>query len=260
MGIFRICLCEDISCHSLESEIEVVDIENVESGCSRECNGKVEVAPGEAMGHTAREFRETVSCHAFVFLGAFGDRDYIVVVVVYEPVPCLVHTGISPSVVVSDALSFLNSLEISRVVRVGHRADIIVFLSLINVVGETYEAVVIGGSDEGETPAEIILPYGVNVDIKLESAVAEGSYIGEYLREKMWWNRDVIIAQQIGLPADEVVERTADAMVEHREVNTDVLVVSLFPAKFCVHVFGRSPYVEACSVVLVISECAVGRE
>ena len=158
------------------------------------------------MGHAAREFRQAVSCHAFVFLGTFSDRDNVVVVVVYEPVSGLVHSGISPGVVVSDALSLLDSLEISRVVRIGHRADIVVFLSLINVVGETYEAVVIGSSDESETPAEFVLSDGIDIDVELESAVAEGTDIGEYRREKVRWNGNIVIAQQIRLPADKVVQ------------------------------------------------------
>ena len=62
---------------------------------------------------------------------------------------------------------------------------------------ETYEAIVIGGSDESETPAEIILSYGIDIDVELKSAVAEGTDIGEYCREKVRWNRNIVIAQQV---------------------------------------------------------------
>ena len=188
MRIFRISGRQLIGAHALQSKIEIVHVEYIESGSATESNGQVEVLVSEVVRHGTGEFRQTVSGHRLVFFRTLS------------------YTCIAVGVVVSDTLALFNPLQISRIVRIRHVAGRVIFLPLVHIVGEADEFVIIGSSHQCETITEVLGTNSIHRYVKLETSVAECTYICVDSREQVGRNRYGVATQQIALFAVEVVQ------------------------------------------------------
>lgn len=86
MGILRICLCEDISSHSLKSEIEVMDIEMSNPAAPVNATARSKLRHVKLWVMSPVNFGRPFPVTHLSLSDPSGNRNYIVVVVVYEPV------------------------------------------------------------------------------------------------------------------------------------------------------------------------------
>ena len=127
-----------------------------------------------------------------------------------------------------------------------------------NVVGEALELVVRGRTDQGKAPVPVLGADRIDREVDLDTLVAHGTDIRRNARGKVRRDGHVVVTQQVDLVAVEVVDATGDTIFEEAEVQTDILVVTLLPAKVGVHVSARAPDLETTAIVLPIAERAIG--
>ncbi len=134
-----------------------------------------------------------------------------------------------PHIEVSYAFSLLDSLQIMEGEGVFCGGDIIVFLTLIFLIGEGNEAIVHSRAYEGCVVRKVFRFHHRALEFNLYSAVFHCPHIYESSREKIWRNGDIIISKKVFLCAVEVIEGAAETISEHGEIHTYIPVYAFFP-------------------------------
>ena len=167
-------------------------------------------------------------------------------------------TSISPHIEVTDRLALLNALQV--VVRIWIRSTYLIIIVLTYKLGvaEAYELILHGRTDEVEVVREILGSDRAEIEVKLKTVVFHRTYIDECIVEEVWRNRYLVVTQQVLLFAVEVVQRTIDAIVEQREVDTYVPVLTLLPHQVRIHILGWTPNLEELTIIYIVAKSIHG--
>ncbi len=174
--------------------------------------------------------------------------------VIDQPLPFRGETGILPHVEITKRFPFLNPLQVIVGIGVFCAAFVIEILPDIFRIAEVDELVAHSRPHKIHGVGEIARVDSVECDVELKSGVFHRAHIHVCLVEQIRRYRHLIVAQQILLAAVEIVERTIEAVVEHREVQAHVPVLTFLPMQVRIDVFRRAPYLEIFPIIVIIAE------
>ena len=69
-------------------------------------------------------------------------------------------------------------------------------------------------------------------------------------------NGHFVVTKKILLAAVEIVKRTVDAIVQDREVESDIPVFTFFPSKIGIDILAGAPNLEILTIVIIVAEAA----
>ena len=235
-----------------------MDVEDVISKRTTEEQRQVEVAVAEVLAGRQGKLRQTIAHLHTVVCRCLGSTDDVTALVIDQPLAILCMTSISPHIKVTDRLAFLNALQV--VVRIWIRSTYLIIIVLTYKLGvaEAYELILHGRTDEVEVVREILGSNWTEIEVKLKTVVLHRTYIDECIVEEVWRNRYLVVTQQVLLFAVEVVQRTIDAIVEQREVDTYVPVLTLLPHQVRVHILGWTPNLEELTIIYIVAKSIHG--
>ena len=210
------------------------------------------------MARRESELRHTVAHHAAVFIAGLRGTNDVALFVVDQPFAIGGVSGIFPHIEVAKRLAFLDALQVVERIGIFCAAHIIEVLTHILRVAEVDKLVAHGRAHDVKIIAEFFRLDNIEVQVELETGVLHRTYVDKSLVEEEWWNRHLVVAEQILLTAAEIVDRAIHTVVKQREVHSDVPVLSFLPFQVGIDVFRGSPHLEVFAIVKIVTESGHG--
>ena len=136
---------------------------------------------------------------------------------------------ITPHIEVAKRLTLLYALKVIEWVRVFGSCHVVIVLTYVLGIAEVDKFVLHGSTNEIEVVREVLGIDSLEIDVYLDTRILHCTYIDKGLVEEVRRYRHLIVSEQVLLLAVEIVDRTIYAVVEQREVDTDVPVLALLP-------------------------------
>ena len=230
-----------------------MDIEDIKSKGTPEVYVKIKILVSEIIGPARSKPGKAIPNAEHIFVRCIHANLIVSIFVKDDPFPRGVEAGKLPHIEVTDTLTLFDSLQIVERERILSGSHIIELLALVVGVGEGDEAVIHSGADKCHIISEVLRVDHSTTEFNLNTTILHRSHIGKGGREQVRRNRNVVVTKQILLGTVEVVDGTAQPVIQHGEIKTDIPVDTLLPTKVRIDVFGGSPHSKPFALIVVLT-------